>query len=132
MNIKRLFIVTAAIEAGAGLALAISPVAPVSILLGASLDSPAGLVTARLAGGALLSLALACWLARDDGRSRAAAGLIAAMLLYNLAAVAVLAYAGLGLRLFSVVLWPAVLLHVAMAVWCIACLRTKWNAPEIG
>ena len=46
-TIRRLFIVTAAIEAGAGLALMMSPGVPVSLLLGTSLDSIGGLLVAR-------------------------------------------------------------------------------------
>jgi hypothetical protein len=53
-------------------------------------------------------------------------GLVTAMLLYNCAAVAVLASAGVGARLVGVLMWPAVALHSALAVWCIACLR---NGP---
>jgi hypothetical protein len=49
--------------------------------------------------------------------------LIAAMLLYNVATAAALAFAGIGLRLHGIALWPAVVLHAAMAVWCVACLR---------
>jgi hypothetical protein len=45
------------------------------------------------------------------------------MLLYDVVAVAVLAFAGLGFGLHSVGLWPAVVLHAVMAVWCVACLR---------
>ncbi len=46
------------------------------------------------------------------------------MLLYNVAAVAVLTFAGLGLRLHGVaLLWPAVILHAVMAVCCAGCLR---------
>jgi len=122
---RTLLIVTAVIEAGTGLALAMSPSAPVAMLFGSSLDTPTGLVVGRVAGSALLSLGVACWLARNDEQSRAATGLIAAMLLYNTAVAAVLVYAGIGLRLTGVSIWPAVLLHAALAVWCLACLRTK-------
>jgi len=53
---KHLFIVTAVIEAATGVALLLSPPLPVSLLLGASLDTPGGLVSGRVAGAALLSL----------------------------------------------------------------------------
>jgi len=122
---RTLLVVTAAIEAAIGVALALSPSVPVSLLLGASLDSPGGLVIGRVAGAALLSLGLGCWLARNDEQSRAARGLIGAMLLYNAAAVSVLVYAGIGLGLSGIGLWPAVILHAALAIWCIACLRNK-------
>jgi hypothetical protein len=125
---KRLFVVTAVCEIGIGLALLLFPQFPVSMLLGTPLGTTGAQTVARMAGAALLSLGLACWLARDDEHSRVAAGLIAAMLTYNTAAFAVLAYAGIGLRLFGIGLWPAALLHAALAVWCLACIR---NAPVV-
>jgi hypothetical protein len=66
-----------------------------------------------------------CWLARNDEKSPAATGLIAAMLLYNAAVVAVLAHAVMGLGALGVGLWSAVLLPLALAVWCITCLWCK-------
>ncbi len=123
MNTKTLLIATAAIEIGAGLALAVVPAAAVWVLLGSPLDSPASLAVGRVAGAALVSLAVACWLARDDGESRAGKGLVVAMLVYNAGAVAVLAYAGAGLGRSAVLLWMAVALHVLMAAWCAASLK---------
>jgi len=124
--------VTAVAETATGLALAIAPATLAFMLLGASFDTPSESVVARVAGGALLSLGVACWLARDDASSRAGQGLVAAMLLYNVATVAVLAHARLGFGLTGVALWPAVGLHFALAVWCIACLRTNPNRSSTG
>ena len=121
--VKTLLVVSAWLETITGVALIAAPAAPVSLLLGVAFDTPVGLVMARVAGVALVALGLACWLARDDGRSPAARGVVAAMLLYDLAAAAVLLYAGLGLKLSAMGLWPAVLLHLALAAWCTRCLR---------
>ena len=114
---KKLLIVTAFIETTSGLMLLVSPTPVVAFLLGASLDAPAALVVARMTAAAVLSLGCACWLARDDGLSLALRGLIAAMLLYNCAAAAVLAHAGAVVGFVGVLLWPAFALHAALAVW---------------
>ena len=87
--------------------------------------APAALTMARVGGAGLLALGVACWFARSDTQSRAARGLVAAMLLYNVPAVAVLAFAGIGFGLHGVALWPAVVLHAVMAVWCAGCLRRR-------
>jgi hypothetical protein len=88
---KFLFIVSAVIEAGAGLALVVSPALSVSFLFGTSLQTPIEPAISRVAGAALVSLAVACWFARRDEQSRSAIGLIWAMLLYNMAVAALLA-----------------------------------------
>jgi len=116
---KDFFTVSAAIELGAGVALLAFPSAAVKLLLGSPLDTPAAVALGRLAGAALLTLGIACWRARGDVQSRAARGLVIEMLIYNLAAVAVIVSVGLGGTLVGKLLWPAVALHVVMAIWCV-------------
>jgi len=119
---KRFLELTAILEAATGLALIAVPAIVVRLLLGAEI-SGASIPLGRVAGAALLALGIACWLARDDAQSRTARGLVVAMLIYNLVATAVLAFAGISLGLHGVALWPAVVLHAAMGAWCGACLR---------
>jgi hypothetical protein len=128
---KILLTATAAIEAGAGLALGCFSSASVALLLGSPLDTPAAAMLGRVAGAALLTLGVACWFARDDAQSRAARGLIAAMLLYNSSAAALFVFAALALGLHGVALWPAAVLHAAMAIWCIVDLRCQPAAHPI-
>ena len=120
---SRLLKLTAVIETATGLGLMAVPSVVVRLLLGSPLGTSAAVMLARVAGAALLALGVACWLARDDTQSRAARGLVVAMLMYNIPAAAVLAFAGIGLGLHGVALWPAVVLHAAMGAWCGACLR---------
>jgi hypothetical protein len=120
-EMKRLLTLTAIIEALTGLGLMAVPSLVVRLLLGSPLDTSAAMMLGRVAGAALLALGVACWLARDDAQSRAARGLVAAMLVYNVATVVVLTFAGMGFGLHGIALWPAVVLHAAMAVWCVAC-----------
>jgi hypothetical protein len=122
---KMLLIATAFIEVSAGLALLLLPSQATELVFGSPLDTPTALVMGRLAGVALLTLGVACWLGRSEDKGRRGNGLAAAMLLYNAAAVALISYARIGLGLIALVLWPAVLVHAVMAVWCVACLRSK-------
>jgi hypothetical protein len=121
---KTLLSVTALLEAATGFALAASPSLLISLLIGSPLDTRSGSLVGRLAGVALLTLGLVCWLARNDQQGSVTAGPVAAMLFYNVAVATLLAYARLGLGLSGIGLWPTVVLHAALALWCIACLRT--------
>ncbi len=125
---KSLLAITAVLEGATGIALLLSPPLVVSILLGAALDAPAAHVAGRIGGAALFSLAIACWLARDHVTSHAARGVVAAMVVYNVAATAVLGYAGVVLGFSNLILWSAVVLHAALAAWCVACLRAVSRA----
>jgi hypothetical protein len=123
MSVKKLLVITVAIEAGTGIGLLVMPSVLARSLLGGTLDGPVALTVARVAGAGLLALGIACWLASQDTRSPAARGIVGAMAFYNIAAVAILAFAGIGYGLHGVALWPAVILHAVMTVWCIASLR---------
>jgi hypothetical protein len=116
---KLLLATTAVLEAGIGIGLLAAPSVVAQVLLGATLDAPASVTVARVAGAALLTIAVACWLARSDARSCAARGLVSAMVLYNLGAAIILACAGLQAQA-GIGLWPAVVLHVAMTGWCVS------------
>ena len=122
---KRLLIVTAIIELGVGLALLCFPSATVTFLLGSGLDTPAAVALGRVAGAALFALGVACWLAQYDAQSCAARGLVNAMVLYNLGATIILGVAGIQLRPIGIALWPAVILHAVMAVWCVTSLGRR-------
>jgi len=122
---KRLLIVSAVIELGAGLALMCVPAAAAVLLLRSPLESSAAITLGRLAAAALLALGVACWLASTDVGSRAARGVVMAMTVYNLGAVVVLGLVGIQSPPVGVALWPAVVLHVIMTSWCVKALRKK-------
>jgi len=119
---KLLLIVTAVLEAGVGVALLAVPSATVVVLLAAPLEASAAVTLGRVAGAALLALGVANWLAQYDEQSYAARGLVAAMVVYNLGAVAILGTAGILSQPVGIALWPGVVVHAAMAVWCGLCL----------
>jgi len=119
---NRLLKLTAIIEAATGLGLITVPAVVVRLLLDAEM-SGATIPLGRVAGVALLALGVACWLARDDTQTRPVRGLVSAMVLYNLGAVIILGSAGLRSQSVGIALWPAVILHAVMAVWCVTSLR---------
>jgi hypothetical protein len=120
---KALLATTAIIETATGIAVLVVPTLFASILFGAQLDTPVGVAVARLAGAALIALGVACGLGGRDTPSRAAGGIVAAMLFYNVAAAALFLWARYDADMTGIGLLPAAALHTALAVWCIACLR---------
>jgi hypothetical protein len=116
---KLLLIITAIVEGATGVALLLIPSVAVSILLGAPLDTPTGLVAARIGGAAIIGLAIAGWQARNGERGSPANGVVEAMLFYNFAAALVLVYAGIRLELRSALLWPAIVFHLVLGAWCL-------------
>jgi hypothetical protein len=132
-SMKALQTASAVIELGAGLALLCFPSIVVELLVGAPLEAPAALTVARVGGAGLFALGVGCWIARSDAQSRAAKGLVAALLLYDVAAVVILVSADIGFGLRGIGLWPAVVLHAVMTVWCVIdLLRNPITARSDG
>ena len=123
---KKLLQVSAIVEIATGVALLAVPALLVRILFGSALDEAAGLAVARVAGAALVSLGLACWFGSRDTHSRACLGIVAAMLVYNLGIFMLLVSLRYGAGMTGIGLLPVSALHVALAVWCIFCLKMAW------
>jgi hypothetical protein len=130
MNTKLLLVLVAVIELLTGIALLIAPSVVVGLLLGATLDYPAAIVVGRVAGAALLAIGLVCWLQREIGRGAAQRGLLAGLLVYNAAVPMVLAYTAKVDGTRAIGLWPAVVLHSLLAIWCIVSLRKTATASQ--
>ena len=122
MTSTQFFAVTAAMEVGAGLTLMVAPAVVIRLLFGSS-EIETGVAMARLAGAALVSIGTACWRARDDGGSAASRGLQSGLLIYNTAVVALVLSGTFGP--LGPLVWAVVLLHGAMAIWCVWLLRAR-------
>jgi hypothetical protein len=118
---KKLLTVTAVLELATGVSLLIAPSLTALLLLGAAPGSPAAVLLGRVAGAALLSIGLACWLDRNRspiGRM----GLVNGLAAYNALAAVLLAYGALADGMNGVALWPACGAHVALLIWCVRSL----------
>jgi hypothetical protein len=116
---------TAIIEAATGLALIIAPAFVVKLMLGSPLETYAAVTLGHIAGAALLAFGVAAGLARGDRQGGATRGLVTAILIYNLGVSVILGAAGIRGQPIGVALWPAVVLHAAMAAWCIVSLLSE-------
>jgi len=116
------FVATAAMEAGAGLALLFMPTFVITLLLAGPVTNT-HLALGRLAGAALLSLGAACWWARDDATSATSRALVIAMSVYNTAMMAIVLTGSFG-PLGRPILWVVILVHGTMAAWCVSLLRS--------
>lgn len=127
-NTKSLLVVTAVIEAVAGVLLLLMPSLASKLLLGAGLVSPESVLVGKIGGAALLAIGLSCWLSRNHDRDGQAIGLVAGLLVYNAAVVLLLLYAWVVDKMHGVGIWPAIGLHSALLIWCVARLRPSSQA----
>ena len=92
-------------EGATGAALLVVPSLVGRVLLGEELAGVA-MIVARVAGIALIGLAVACW----PGKA------LIGMLAYSAVVTLYLAYVGLTGAYTGILLWPAVVLHTILAV----------------
>ena len=117
---NRLLKVTVLIEAATGLALMVDPPIVTRLLLGTGVSGVA-IALGRVGGLGLFSLGLACWPGNDPARSA-----FRAMLTYNLLATLYLLYVGICGEWVGLLLWPAVVVHGALAFL----LARLWFKPQ--
>jgi len=119
---KKLLITTAIFEAITGILLMAAPLYVASMLLGEESLGAVALTIARIAGAALITLAIACLFSQQ---SDYAINVVKAMLFYNIAATSVLIYSKLALDLKGIGLVPAIGIHLILAVWSIVAIQTR-------
>jgi hypothetical protein len=128
MRVTPLMTVTALVETGTGLLLVAWPALLFTLLFDWRQAAPETLLIGRVAGAGVISIGVASWPARRDTRAPAQLGVLAGVLTYNVLAALLLAFAGAGLKMAGIVLWPAVVYHAVLAAWCVACLPRRQAA----
>jgi hypothetical protein len=99
--------VSAAIEAITGLVAILFPHVLIKLLFDAEAAGVES-VLARVAGIALISLGLGCWMGRQEASGGWA---LMAMLLYNALVTIYFTVVGFGTEFVGILLWPAAALH---------------------
>lgn len=125
MRLKELFLVTAVAEVVIGLALVGLPAIVLAALLGIQPASMETQFVGRVAGAALMAIGVASFLARNDATLPAQRGLLIGILLYDVLVALLLVYAAIGVSIGGPALWPAVVLHTLLAIWCVLGLRVQ-------
>jgi len=92
----RLLALGGVLETLTGLGLLLDPAGGTLLFFGSSVEG-AGMAIGRIGGGGLLSLGIACWLARRTPTSPASVGVAWAYLVYNAVTCVTLAWAGVAL-----------------------------------
>jgi len=126
---RKLLAFSSAAELGTALLLMFDPALVVRLLVGAEISGVA-VVLGRCFGIALLGLGLACW----PGRESAGGGLPAfrAMLAYNALIALFLVYLFAAEHMAGIMLWPAVVLHAAVALLLVWTWRGERGATTTG
>ena len=108
---QRVLAISCGIEAATGLLLLVAPAVVAKLLLGSDIEG-AAIIIGNIAGVALISLAIACW-PRVETRGD---GSYLAMLVYNSLVGLLLAETGATGTISGILMWPAVVVHLILAV----------------
>ena len=127
---KLLLQVTGVLEAATGLALLVAPSMVLELLFRTALIEAAGLTVGRVAGVALLTLGIVCWLARKQAAGGGGKDAVTAMLIYNVGVVAVLVFAWSDLTPVGIAFWPVVLAHIGLAALLFSAWRELSQLPS--
>ena len=116
MAVRNQLRTTGVLEGGTAVAVLLFPAIPVRLIIGQLPFTEIGLLVARIAGAALLSLAMACWWV-------AASGAVRAMLLYTAVIIVQLLCSRVGLALSVIAFGPVLIIHVMLGGWCVVGLQ---------
>ena len=119
--IARILSLGGVLEAVVGLGLLVAPSALSSFLLRSPLVDP-GVVIARVGGGGLVALGIACWGARKTPWASASLGVAWGFLAYNVVACATLAWAGPAVANGGLPALGVAVLHGILAVGLLGAL----------
>jgi hypothetical protein len=122
MKTQTLLALTAVLELLTGIGLLLAPALLIHLLLGAEINDAVVFTITRVGGSAIISLALACWLARKDYQGMGSKALITGMLVYNIAVFTTLAYSAYSYKTTPILI-AALVAHGLLAVFCINSLQ---------
>ena len=128
--LSRLLGLGGVLETVAGLGLLVDPAGGASALFGSSMEGP-GVAIGRIGGGGLLSLGIACWLARKTPTAPASVGVAWAYLVYNLLTCVTLAWASVALVGGSLPALGASVLHGALGAAVLGALLGRGDVPPV-
>jgi O-antigen/teichoic acid export membrane protein len=119
---KAFLVYTSIIEALTGLGLLLIPVPLISFLFGSPLTGQDGKIVSMIAGAAILSLALLCYLLREESTAQKA---ISILLVYNLLLSLIFLYGIISRALTGPGCWLVLIFHSFQTIVSLSVLRKK-------
>lgn len=117
-----LLLVTGVVEVMVGIGFLLTPGVVLVVLLGIKQAPSETLFVGRITGAAILGIGLVSWLMRTDTAQWSQRRLISGITVYTIAAAVLLVFAGVSSNMVGIMLWPGVIFHTALGVWCLAYL----------